>query len=76
MTNVSNQMVFNYNERLLEEDEELFTQMAHLFTKYKERDGVSKEKWLLRIRNSTLTTVSNVEEYYNHNLPSQVSYIL
>ena len=76
MMNVDDQMVFDYTEKLLKEDEQIFRQMSHLFTNYSEKGGVTKDRWLLRIQNSTYTTIANVEAFYDHNPPTQVTYIL
>ena len=41
MVNVNDQIVFNYTEKLLAEDEQIFRQMSHLFTNYSEKGGVT-----------------------------------
>ena len=76
MLNVSDEMVYNYTEKLLSEDEEIFRQMSHLFSNYSEEGGTTKDKWLNRIQISTETTIRNVEAFYQHNPPTQVTYIL
>ena len=76
MINVDDQMVFNYAEKLLSEDEQIFRQMSSLFQNYSEKGGVTREKWLQRISDSTLSTMENVEALYDHVPPTQITYIL
>ena len=69
-------MVFNYAEQLLSEDEQIFRLMSSQFKNYSEKGGVTREKWLQRISDSTLSTIENVEALYDHIPPTQVTYIL
>ena len=70
MLNVDDQMVFNYTEKLISEDEQIFRQMASLFQDYSEKGGVTRDKWLQRISDSTLATIENVESLYDHIPPT------